>query len=58
MSTHVPGVQSFSAFLPHVVLAKLANSSIGVKVAYRVNFFDLVFPLSLVYLTIGLHKVY
>ena len=31
MSTHVPGIQSFSAYLHHFVLAKLAASSIRVK---------------------------
>ena len=45
------GFSHFQLFLPLVVLAKLANSSIGVKVAHGVNFFDLVFPLSIFYLT-------
>ena len=31
MSTHLPGFQSFSAFLHHFVLAELATSSIRVK---------------------------
>ena len=31
MSTHVPGLQSFSGFLHHFVLAKLATTSIRVK---------------------------
>ena len=31
MSTHMPGFQSLSAFLRHLVLAKLATSSIRVK---------------------------
>ena len=31
MSTHLPGFQSFSNFLHHFVLAKLATSSIRVK---------------------------
>ena len=31
MGTHMPGFQSFSAFLHHFVLAKLAASSIRVK---------------------------
>ena len=33
MSTHEPGFQSFSGFLHHFVLAKLANSSIRVKIS-------------------------
>ena len=32
MSTHVPGFQSFFRFLLHFVLAKLATSSIMVKI--------------------------
>ena len=31
MSTHLPGFQSFSCILHHIVLAKLATSSIRVK---------------------------
>ena len=31
MSTHMPGFQSFSRFLPHFVLAKLVTSSIRVR---------------------------
>ena len=31
MSTHLPGFQSFSAFLRYFVLAKLASRSIRVK---------------------------
>ena len=31
MSTHLPGFQSFSGFLHHFVLAKVATSSIRVK---------------------------
>ena len=31
MSTHIPGFQSFSGFLHHFVLAKLATSSMRVK---------------------------
>ena len=31
MSTHMPGFQSFSGFLHHFVLAKLATSSISVN---------------------------
>ena len=31
MSTHMPGFQSFQAFLHHFVLAKLASSSIKVR---------------------------
>ena len=35
MSTHMPGFQSFSVFLHHFILAKLANSSIRVKDRFR-----------------------
>ena len=37
MSTHVPGFQSFSCYLHHFVLAKLATSNSRVKLVVQVN---------------------
>ena len=42
MSTHVPGFQSFFSFLHHFVLAKLATSSIRVKMYISIKWRKLI----------------
>ena len=54
MSTHMPGFQSFFNFLPHIVSANLATSSIKVKEVTPLNACaPLLFPFTHLFLSLS-----